>query len=47
MDLDKVILYYGFTPIADTDAMKLWQKSLCESLNITGGKVRYIPSMID
>jgi UPF0176 protein len=36
MDLDKVILYYGFTPIADTDAMKLWQKTLCESLNIKG-----------
>jgi len=36
MDLDKVILYYGFAPIADTDAVKLWQKSLCESLGIKG-----------
>ena len=36
MDLDKVILYYAFTPIADTEALKLWQKSLCESLNIKG-----------
>jgi UPF0176 protein len=36
MDLDKVILYYGFAPIADTDAVKLWQKTLCESLGIKG-----------
>ena len=36
MDLDKVILYYGFAPIADTDAVKLWQKALCESLGIKG-----------
>ncbi len=36
MDLDKVILFYGFAPIADTDAVKLWQKTLCESLGIKG-----------
>ena len=36
MGLDKVILYYGFAPIADTDAVKLWQKTLCESLGIKG-----------
>ena len=36
MDLDKVILYYGFAPIVDTDAVKLWQKTLCESLGIKG-----------
>ena len=36
MDLDKVILFYGFTPITDTDALKLWQKSLCQSLGIKG-----------
>jgi len=36
MDLDKVILYYGFTPIADTEAMKLWQKTLCQSLDLKG-----------
>jgi UPF0176 protein len=34
--IDKVILYYGFTPIADPDAMLLWQRSLCESLGLTG-----------
>jgi len=36
MDLDKVILYYGFAPITDTTAVKLWQKALCESLGIKG-----------
>jgi UPF0176 protein len=36
MDLDKVILFYGFTPITDTAAVKLWQKALCESHGIKG-----------
>ena len=36
MDLDKVILFYGFTPITDTAALQLWQKTLCESLGING-----------
>jgi len=36
MDLPKVILYYGFAPIADPDAVRLWQKHLCESLGIKG-----------
>jgi UPF0176 protein len=36
MNFNKVILYYGFAPIADPDAVKLWQKTLCESLNIKG-----------
>jgi len=35
-DLDKVILYYGFTPIADPDAVRLWQQTLCESFNLKG-----------
>lgn len=35
-DLDKVILYYGFTPIADPEAVRLWQRDLCESLGLTG-----------
>jgi len=34
--LDKVILYYIFTPIADPEAMLLWQKNLCQSLNLKG-----------
>jgi UPF0176 protein len=36
VELQKVILYYGFTPIVDTDAMHLWQRTLCESLNLKG-----------
>ena len=36
MELPKVILYYGFAPIADPDAVRLWQKHLCESLGIKG-----------
>jgi UPF0176 protein len=34
--LDKVILYYIFTPIADPDAVLVWQKYLCQSLNLKG-----------
>jgi UPF0176 protein len=36
VDLQKVILYYGFTPLSDTEAIHLWQRSLCESLDLTG-----------
>jgi UPF0176 protein len=32
----KIILYYGFAPVKDTLALKLWQKTLCESLNLKG-----------
>lgn len=35
-DLDKVILYYGFTPIQDPEAIRLWQRDLCESLGLKG-----------
>lgn len=34
--MQKIILYYKFTPIADTETMRLWQKTLCESLNLRG-----------
>jgi len=36
MDLAKVILFYTFTPISDQTALMLWQKNLCETLNIKG-----------
>jgi len=36
MALPKVILFYGFAPVKDPQALKLWQKVLCESLNIKG-----------
>ncbi len=36
MELQKVILYYGFTPIADPEAVRLWQRNLCETLGLKG-----------
>jgi len=34
--MEKIILYYKFTPIADPVAVKLWQRTLCERLNLKG-----------
>lgn len=34
--MQKIILYYKFTPISDPDAVRLWQKTLCEKLNLKG-----------
>ena len=34
--MQKIILYYKFTPITDPLTMKLWQKSLATSLNLKG-----------
>ena len=31
-----MILFYVFSPIADPEALMLWQKDLCESLNLKG-----------
>jgi len=36
VELQKIILYYGFTPISDPEAIRLWQQALCESLGLTG-----------
>ena len=36
MQIPKIILYYGFTPITDPDAIRLWQQNLAESLNLKG-----------
>ena len=36
MNQPKVILYYIFTPLADPAAIKIWQKNLCQSLNLKG-----------
>lgn len=36
MEIQKILLYYGFTPIGDPEAVRLWQQALCESLNIKG-----------
>jgi UPF0176 protein len=32
----KIILFYGFTPLEDPDAIRLWQRTLCEKLSLTG-----------
>lgn len=34
--MQKILLYYKFTPISDPEAVKLWQKTLCESLGLKG-----------
>lgn len=36
MALQKIILYYGFAPVEDPAAVKLWQRTLCESLGLKG-----------
>jgi UPF0176 protein len=32
----KVLLFYGFAELADPDAIRLWQRALCESLDVRG-----------
>lgn len=34
--MQKILLYYKFTPIADPETLRLWQKTLCEKLNLRG-----------
>lgn len=34
--MQKILLYYKFTPISDPEAVKLWQKTLCDGLNLRG-----------
>jgi len=34
--MQKIILYYKFAPLADPEAVKLWQKSLADSLHLRG-----------
>jgi UPF0176 protein len=36
VELQKVILYYGFTPLSDPEAIRMWQQNLCENLGIKG-----------
>lgn len=36
MAISKILLYYRFTPIADPQAVMLWQRDLCESLGLRG-----------
>jgi|GEM_PF-3747592 len=34
--MQKIILYYKFAPITDPEAVRLWQKTLCDKLNLKG-----------
>jgi UPF0176 protein len=34
--MQKILLYYQFTPVTDPEAVRLWQKALCERLNLRG-----------
>ncbi|MCX6416992.1 MAG: rhodanese-related sulfurtransferase [Actinobacteria bacterium] len=36
MAIPKVILFYGFAPVTDPEALRLWQHDLCEFLGLTG-----------
>jgi UPF0176 protein len=34
--MEKIILFYKFGPVADPEAVKLWQRALCEMHNLKG-----------
>ncbi|HVA10672.1 MAG TPA: rhodanese-related sulfurtransferase [Candidatus Dormibacteraeota bacterium] len=34
--MQKILLYYKFVPVADPEALRLWQRALCEKLNLKG-----------
>ncbi|MBD8704291.1 rhodanese-related sulfurtransferase [Frigoribacterium sp. CFBP 13712] len=36
MAVPKILLFYVFTPLADPEAIRLWQRELCRSLDLTG-----------
>ena len=36
MPVAKVLLFYVFTPLPDPDAVRLWQRDLCEALGLRG-----------
>ncbi|MCC9176534.1 oxygen-dependent tRNA uridine(34) hydroxylase TrhO [Arthrobacter sp. zg-Y750] len=36
MALNRIALYYAFTPLSDPDAVRLWQRTLCEKLGLHG-----------
>lgn len=38
MAVPKILLFYIFTPLADPEALRLWQRDLCESLGL-GGRI--------
>jgi len=34
--LQKILLYYRFSPLADPEAIRMWQRALCERLGLKG-----------
>src|SRR5882757_9953319 len=34
--MQKILLYYKFTPLNDPEMVRLWQRALCEKLNLKG-----------
>jgi UPF0176 protein len=34
--MQKILLYYIFAPVKDPEALRLWQRTLCEKLNLKG-----------
>ena len=36
MAIPEVVLFYAFRPLADPDALRLWQRDLCEGLGLRG-----------
>jgi UPF0176 protein len=34
--MQKILLYYKFYPVSDPELMRLWQKTLCDGLNLKG-----------
>lgn len=36
MATPKILLYYGFAELADPEAIRLWQQTICESLGLRG-----------
>lgn len=34
--MNRIVLYYAFTPLSDPEAIRLWQRSLCEKLGLRG-----------
>lgn len=34
--MEKIVLFYKFVPIADTETVSFWQRALCEKLQLTG-----------
>lgn len=46
MAVYKVLLFYTFTPLADPEAIRLWQRDLCESLGL-GGRILISPHGIN